>query len=134
MAKTRDGYEAKILNGQERVDTSAVLVNGNEVEIQFSWYDARITATVDEAGEVMAGEWSKTAADDHISKLPFKASRGYPYRFKPEDTMQLATHVDGVWQVEFTDEDGTSVAVGEFKQSGYKVNGTFLPPRVTIVF
>lgn len=128
LVKKQQNYQAKILNGPEQVDTSAVVVSDNEIEIQFSWYDARLRAKLDESAQVMSGEWSKTAANGHISKLPFTAQRGYPYRFKPKDTMQMAANVDGVWQVEFNDEDGPTVAVGEFNQSGHKVNGTFLTP------
>ncbi len=127
MVKSAEGYEAKILNGPERVDTSAVLVNGDQIEIQFSWYDARIKASVAESGDMMAGEWSKTAPGK-ISKLPFSATRGYPYRFKQPADNQQTSKISGVWQAMFVDEDGESVAVGEFKQSGQKVNGTFLTP------
>ncbi|WP_223787498.1 TlpA disulfide reductase family protein [Marinicella meishanensis] len=128
LAQTADGYQAKILNGPEQVDTSAVLVTGSQVEIQFSWYDARLKATVDATGQSMHGEWSKTAADEHISRLPFTATKGYPYRFRADHSKLDASDVGGVWQVEFVDEDGPSVAVGEFQQSGTKVNGTFLTP------
>ena len=126
MVKTTGGYEAKILNGPERVDTSAVIVDGSSIEIQFSWYDACIKATVAASGDSMQGEWSKTAPNK-ISKLPFSATRGYPYRFELPTSRTLTT-VDGVWEAQFVDEDGDSVAVGEFKQSGQKVNGTFLTP------
>ncbi len=127
MAKTSDGYEAKILNGPERVDTSTVTVAGDQVEIQFSWYDARIQASVNDSGDAMHGRWSKTASG-HISELPFKATRGYPYRFNQSTELFEETTVDGVWEATFTDEDGAFVAVGEFNQSGQKVNGTFLTP------
>jgi len=126
MVMTGDGYSAKILNGKERVDTSAVIFTGDQVEIQFSWYDSRIKATLDQAGDVMQGTWSKTAPGQ-ISQLPFTATRGYSYRFKQSEI--LATpDVDGVWQAEFVDSDETFVAVGEFNQSGSKVNATFLTP------
>lgn len=127
MVQTSDGYEAKILNGSERVDTSAVTVAGDQVEIQFSWYDARIQATVNDSGDAMQGRWSKTASG-HISELPFTATRGYPYRFSQSAELFEKTTVDGVWEATFTDEDGVFVAVGEFNQSGQKVNGTFLTP------
>ncbi|MEZ5473276.1 MAG: TlpA disulfide reductase family protein [Marinicella sp.] len=128
LTKTSDHYQAKILNGPEQVDTSAVVLNGNQIEIQFSWYDARITATVGEHGELMQGVWLKTAPNNTVSLLPFSATRGYPYRFEPQDTVQMAAQLGGVWQVEFSDDDGVTVAVGEFKQSGHKLNGTFLTP------
>ncbi len=127
LAKGQDGYTAKILNGPERVDTSAVVMNGQDIEIQFSWYDARIKAKIDVSGQQMAGEWSKTAPGK-ISKLPFSATKGFPYRFEVATDNSVETVVEGVWQAEFIDEDGTSVGVGEFQQNGQKVNGTFLTP------
>lgn len=127
MAKTSDGYEAKILNGPERVDTSAVVVNGNQVEIQFSWYDARIKATYDPKTNSLSGAWSKTAPQK-LSSLPFTATKGYSYRFKQPSQNSSTTQVAGIWQAEFVDEDETTLAVGEFNQSGQKVNGTFLTP------
>ncbi len=127
IVMTKAGYDAKILNGTERVDTSAVVLDGDQVEIQFSWYDARIIATLDETGQAMTGEWSKTAPKK-ISRLPFTATRGYPYRFDQSGGDGSETQVGGVWQAEFVDEDETSVAVGEFSQSGQKVKGTFLTP------
>ncbi|TDR22799.1 TlpA disulfide reductase family protein [Marinicella litoralis] len=127
IAQTAEGYDAKILNGPERVDTSGVILLGNQLEIQFSWYDARIKASYDAVSNSWSGEWSKTAAG-MISSLPFTATKGYPYRFKQSKEAQSTTDVAGIWQAEFVDEDGTSVAVGEFKQNGQKVNGTFLTP------
>lgn len=127
LSKDSKGYTAKILNGSERVDTSAVIVEGYQVEIQFAWYDARIKATVNETGDLMSGQWSKTAAEK-LSRLPFKATKGYPYRFEQSAELFTTTAVGGVWQATFSDEDGDSVAVGEFQQSGHKVNGTFLTP------
>ncbi len=127
IVMTGDGYDAKILNGTERADTSGVVLDGDQVEIQFNWYDARIQATLDPSGQSMQGEWSKTAPNK-ISKLPFTATRGYPYRFDQAGIEPTETQVGGVWQAEFVDEDGSSVAVGEFSQSGQKVKGTFLTP------
>ena len=95
MAKTSDGYEAKILNGPERVDTSAVVVNGNQVEIQFSWYDERIKATYDPKTNSLSGAWSKTAPQK-ISSLPFTATKGYSYRFKQPGQNSSTTQVAGI--------------------------------------
>jgi len=127
ISKTESGYSAQILNGSERADTSAVLVDGQHIEIQFDWYDARIKASLDATGDVMNGQWSKTAAGA-ISQLPFKASRGYGHRFRFPADSQVMSSVNGVWEATFVDEDGESVAVGEFSQSGPVVKGTFLTP------
>jgi len=127
LTRTADGYSAKILNGSEQADTSAVLFDGQQVEIQFDWYDARIRASLSADGQSMQGEWSKTAAEQ-ISRLPFLATRGYTQRFGYPDGAAQITGLAGIWQAEFVDEDGPSVAVGEFLQSGPVVKGTFLTP------
>lgn len=127
LVKTSGGYEAKILNGTERADTSLVIIRGDELEIQFNWYDARIQAKVTSSGDGMIGEWSKTAPG-HISKLPFQATRGYPYRFERTNDLLEKSVVGGIWEAQFNDEDGDSVAVGEFQQNGDQVKGTFLTP------
>ena len=128
---TKDGetFSAKILNGSERVDTSSVELNDNSLTINFEWFDARLKALLSENGQSMTGSWSKTASGkDHTSSLPFTASRGYDHRFKQELNQQEESSVVGNWETTFTDVDGDSLAVGEFKQDGPIVLGTFLTP------
>lgn len=116
-------YSAKIINGEERVDTSSVTLIDNELTIEFEWYDARIKATISEDGQSMQGQWSKTAPKK-ISKLVFTATKGDGYRF---NAIQLnANELAEKWQVTFTDEDGDFPAVAEFQQQDNKVTGTFL--------
>ena len=127
ISKEGENYSAKILNGEERVDTSSVEFNHRELIIHFDWYDARIKATISEDGQQLNGEWSKTAPEG-ISRLPFLASRGYDYRFRQELDNAENSNVAGNWEVVFSDEDGDDVAVAEFSQQGKIVNGTFLTP------
>ncbi len=127
-----DQLQAIASNGSERVAFSNVIVDGNDVELGLRWYDAEIKATLSADGAVMRGRWRKTASGGDDSSLPFVATRGMPSRFLPmTEAAPGATavpSVDGVWRVEFTDEDGTEVAQAEFQQAGDGLTGTFLTP------
>lgn len=129
IAKEDKTFSAKILNGPERVDTSSVELNDNTLTINFEWFDARLKAQLNENGDSMTGSWSKTTSGkDQTSSLPFTANRSYEHRFKQELTQHTESSVVGNWKTTFTDEDGDSLAVGEFNQQGQIVSGTFLTP------
>ena len=129
IMKGEGGYTAKILNGEERADTSSVDFNDNIISINFEWFDARITATLSEDGNSMSGQWSKTASGrDKTSMLDFSASKGFDYRFSQELDPAVITNSAGNWEVTFSDEDGDSIAVAELNQQGKIVTGTFLTP------
>ena len=120
-------YSAKVLKGEERVDTSSVTFSDNELIINFAWFDAKIDAKLTDG--VLLGEWSKTASGkDKKSSLPFSASQDYNFRFKQELIKIISTPVSGNWEVTFSDEDGDDIAVAEFSQIGQIVSGTFLTP------
>lgn len=129
ISKDNNVYAAKILNGEERVDTSSVEFVNNKLVINFEWFDARLKAILSPDGKTMTGDWSKTASGkDKTSQLSFVATKGYEYRFKQELDKSNATKVNDQWEVTFTDEDGDSIAVAEFEQSNQIVTGTFLTP------
>lgn len=119
--------KASIINGREKADTSSITVNGQEVEIQFDWYDAQVTAKLDDSGNSMQGEWRKTVSGGKSSVLPFIAQKGYSYRFSLKSRAPAGRFdITGPWHVVFTDEDGKTEAFGEFEQKGQIVSGTFL--------
>lgn len=125
---------AYVTNGDERVPFSSVSFEDGQVELAFAWYDGEITAELDASGDTMSGRWRKTAsAGDSV--LLFHARRGNVERFRPLAETGLSPgdanaipDLSGEWAVQFTDEDGTEPAQGEFRQSGEKVTGTFLTP------
>jgi thiol-disulfide isomerase/thioredoxin len=80
----------------------------------------------------LRGTWTKTAPEGE-SRLEFAAFRDDERRFLPPiDSQPRALYspdnLEGVWQVEFTDEDGVQPARGELRQRGDRVEGTFLTP------
>jgi thiol-disulfide isomerase/thioredoxin len=128
-------YSAKILNGVERVDTSAVTFENNKLIIDIAWFDAIIEAKMIDGGNKLTGFWRKTASGkDKSSQLPFTATRGYDNRFAQEaqhakiTPIMPITPIMGSWKVVFSDVDGDSKAIAEFSQKGQIVNGTFLTP------
>ena len=126
----KDGtvFTAKIINGEERVETSSVAFLNNQLTINFEWYDAKISAKLD-GDNKLVGEWSKTASGENkTSSLPFTATQGYSTRFSQENLSDNGSTIKGQWEVTFTDGDGDSIAVAEFQQQGQIVSGTFLTP------
>jgi len=123
--------KAFAINGEERAPFSGVSIDGDTVEFSLDFYDARIRATYDAGAGALAGEWSKTIPGGE-SRLPFSAGRGSESRFEPVAANRAGSDsvpdISGVWSVEFTDDDGSEPARGEFSQSGNRVVGTFLTP------
>lgn len=129
ITQTDGKLSAVAVNGSERAPLSHVNVSGEDVLLGFDFYDSWIEART-EGPDTLRGRWQKTVPDG-LSTLDFVATRGAAERFSPIHEERPATEitdVSGVWAVEFTDEDGTEVAQGEFRQEGSTVLGTFLTP------
>ncbi len=117
-------------NGDERAPFSHVELDGKKVVFRLDFYDADIEATMVAEGR-LEGRWRKTAPEGE-SSLPFTATKGSAARFveavEPAPGGSAVPEIDGVWAVEFRDEDGTEPARGELQQNGEEVTGTFLTP------
>ncbi|MCB1037309.1 MAG: TlpA family protein disulfide reductase, partial [Acidobacteria bacterium] len=129
-----DGLEGEVVNGGEALPLSGVRQEGRQVVLEFAWYDSEITAQLEDDGATLRGGWRKTVPGGD-SQLPFVATRGAAQRFLPPreaglegGDAQALPEVSGIWAVEFQDESGSEAARGEFRQSGEKVEGTFLTP------
>jgi thiol-disulfide isomerase/thioredoxin len=135
ISQEEGSLQAVAITATERVPFSSVTVDGQQVELAFSWYDSEINAELAADGDTLTGTWRRTSPDSGNSTLPFAASRGKASRFRdPADTgvttgaAQALPHVGGYWAVEFQDEDGSEPARGEFRQQDTTVTGTFLTP------
>ena len=123
---------AFILNDIEEVPTSAVVVVGDSVSIEMSWYDSKLEGTVSSDGSIITGWWRKTVPGG-ISELAWAATRGSSDRFdafaisglQPGDR-EAISDLTGNWRVTFADENGGEEAVAEFHQEGQRVTGTIL--------
>jgi thiol-disulfide isomerase/thioredoxin len=118
-----------ILNGSDRIEVDEVTVDGAAVRILMPGFKNRIDATL--AGDELRGTLTMVKAGAKEQQIPFAAKRGAAWRFTPPGSAAVppAGEVGGRWAVTFVDADGKSTpAVGEFRQQGAEVSGTFLTP------
>ena len=133
-----DGRLAAVaLNGAEEAPFSRVELSERTVELAFDWYDSEIRAEIDGSGDRLTGRWRKTVpgGDSTLAFLATRAGGARPMsRFGPLAAAAPAPGdspppaIAGSWALEFTDEDGTQPARGEFRQQGSRVRGTILTP------
>lgn len=124
-------FHIEIINGEERIIVPASEITmaldrstaKDTVTINFPIYESYIRAIFEE--KVMEGEWVVTNRGEPYA-IPFAAFHGRGYRFtnlKKKPVMD----VSGKWEVTFgLDGDDPYPAIGEFKQEGNQVTGTFL--------
>lgn len=120
-------FYLEIINGEERIKITDIQIgrdrrtNRDTFLIDFPVYDSYLKGIY--MGRVMEGEWVVKNRSNY--SLPFVAKFGKDYRFTQ---LKQAPVLDmtGTWEVEFEDKDGPYPGIGEFKQVGNKVTGTFL--------
>lgn len=123
----KDNLSMIIHNGEERI-----LVEGLEygrdkatakdtLVIPFKEYDTYIKALTEE--NIMEGYWYVNYKKDY--KIKFKAVHGDGDRFKNSSPKDVSDFT-GKYEVRFSpDSDDEYPAVGNFKQNGQKIEGTF---------
>lgn len=116
---------AYLLNAQERLRCSEVMIKGSHVEIQMPGFENRIIA--DASDGQLKGELERTRPGAALQHIPLSAQLGDHFRFFAAPAPRAA-NVAGRWAVVFVDAgDGSKEkGVGEFAQSGDHVTGTFL--------
>jgi thiol-disulfide isomerase/thioredoxin len=115
-----------ITNGEERLRIDEASVTDGQLLLRMPGYENRITAR--RQGGQLVGELFMVKARDRHQRIPFTALRRAPPRFFPQPAAP-GGDVSGRWAVDFTDQDGGRyAAVGEFRQRGSDVSGTFLTP------
>ncbi len=126
LADERDGTVAYLLNGDERLKVTEVKIEGSHLEIKMPGYLNRLSA--DASNNQLQGEVYLDKLNGNDQHVPLHAQLGEDYRFWPRTPSASGNaEVGGTWAVTFVDDDGSSeVAVGDFKQTGEFVTGTFL--------
>ena len=111
-----------IINGAERFKVTDVIQKGDSVFIHMPLFnsDFKLKLTMN----VLKGHWVKHLGDKD-TQMSFTAVAGEDFRFsgkgeKPE------YDITGRWSAIFGEESHKDTTVGEFKQTGSKVTGTFL--------
>lgn len=113
------------LNGKERLNVSEVNVLGDSVFINTPLYETQFRALITNKG--LEGVWIKDLPDGLQQRMPFSAEHGVNWRHtdKPEETNQ---RLEGKWSVKMMrpGKTDTTFSIGEFKQIGNAISGTFL--------
>jgi len=123
---TKDSAGKKILyvlNSGERLLVDNVAIVADSVFIQMPFFESGFRAKVDPDGN-LKGQWIKRFADrDQV--LPFTATFNKNNRFAGNKKPTI--NATGRWDATFTTKDKEVYkAIGEFKQEGSRLSGTFL--------
>jgi len=113
-------------NAGESILVDDITKEGDSLFIKFPFYESQLRARVTPEGN-LEGVWLRHLADSWLM-VPFKAFHGESSRF-PHTTPMKTRSVTGRWAAVFrstTNATDTTFRVGEFKQVGDKVTGTFL--------
>lgn len=113
-----------VLNAGERLLVDDITQRGDSVFINMPFFDASFRA-VRQGNNGLAGIFVRHMPDREIT-IPFTAIAGVKERFKQHQP--ASANAGGRWATWFTAPGAkdSSYAIGEFKQQGNKVYGTFL--------
>ncbi len=113
-----------VINGKERFKVTDITVKGDSVLIKMPLFDTEIRAALKE--NVLQGNWVRHIGSKNIL-IPFSAEANASWRFFSSPA-KPKFNISGRWSAVFTDEDlqNKDVTVGEFRQNGNDITGTFL--------
>ncbi len=111
-----------IINGDERLKVTDIKINGDSVFIHMPLFDSEFKLKF--FGDSLKGQWIK-----HLgvrdTQMDFTAAPNTAWRFF-KDPEKSGFNVGGRWAAVFGEGDSKEELVGEFKQTGQRVTGTFL--------
>jgi peroxiredoxin len=111
-----------IINSTERLKVTDVTGNGDSVFIKMPLFDSEFKLKLQ--ANQLTGQYIRHLGERDVP-MEFTATAATPYRFfKIAD--KSAYNVTGRWSAVFGEGDRRDTTVGEFKQTGNKVTGTFL--------
>ncbi|MDB4728432.1 TlpA family protein disulfide reductase [Saprospiraceae bacterium] len=122
-------FYIEIINGEERIPVKDVSFGRTKarakdsIRIDFPIYESYIIAFYED--NALEGDFYAPNRGRNYS-IPFAAKFGKDYRFATVKKEPVAD-LSGRWEVKFTEDDGSSYpAIGDFKQNGNHITGTFL--------
>jgi len=123
ISKQSDSGDIQFIlkNDTEEIVLNKFDINGDSLILPMHIFDTKIVARID--NDQLDGHWTKNYYQDYT--LPFHAELGKDHRFEPSEN-PANFDFSGRWQVEFSDEEKSYPAIGEFKQEGDRVTGSFL--------
>jgi len=111
-----------IINGAERYKVTDIKSQGDSVFIHMPLFDSEFKLKWN--GSTLTGQWIKhLGVKDAV--MNFTATPNVPWRFFA-DSASPKYNVGGRWTAIFGDGTDADTTVGEFKQTGNRVTGTFL--------
>lgn len=128
--KAKDNF-LTIENGSEKIKVKNFTFNESTLDFEMPVFNSQVSAK-NENGS-WKGEWDKLPGNEKPYKLIFYAfdANEIPENFKDErferSKNDKLTNIDGKWAVEFSPgTDDAYPAIGEFKQKGNELTGTFM--------
>jgi thiol-disulfide isomerase/thioredoxin len=115
-----------IHNAGERLRVDSITVTGDSVLIRLPFFESQLRAAVTADGN-LDGVWL-IHLQDMFRPMAFRAVFAEDYRFKGDSVAAVRGNVSGRWAAVFRASNGkdTTFRVGEFRQTGTSVTGTFL--------
>lgn len=111
-----------IINSTEHFKVTDVTGKGDSVFIKMPLFDSEFR--LKQTGNNLTGHYIRHLGDRDVP-MDFTATAGTPWRFF-KTPAKTNYNVEGRWSAIIGDSTGRDTTVGEFKQTGEKVTGTFL--------
>jgi thiol-disulfide isomerase/thioredoxin len=111
-----------IINGEERFKVTDIKQKGDSVFVQMPLFNSEFRLKYE--GESLKGKWIKHLGN-RDGVMDFTATAGQSWRFL-KDPETPAYNVSGRWSAIFGEGVHADTTVGEFKQNGSELTGTFL--------
>lgn len=123
VVNQKSTQEWYIRNAGERIRVSDIQWDHDSLLVHMPVFESQFRLHYEKAG-VLRGLWIRaTSSGEQV--MPVTAQAGESKRFPGPDKAPGNT-VTGRWDVTFADNNNTEKAIGEFKQNGNHLTGTFL--------
>lgn len=122
VASAGGKQQLAIINSTERFKVTDISSRGDSVFIKMPLFDSEFKLKL--AANKLQGQYIRHLGDKDVP-MEFTATAATPYRFF-KNPAKPAFNVSGRWSAVFGEGEGRDTTVGEFKQAGAKVTGTFL--------
>jgi len=128
VSDTGSSQQLTVINGDERLKVTDVKFVGDSVFIKMPLFDSEFKLQLAVTGDgknYLSGKWIKHLGIKDAT-MDFIAESGAGWRFF-KDGAAPAYNISGRWSAIFGDDGAKKdTTVGEFKQEGTKLTGTFL--------
>ena len=122
VSDTAGSQQLAIINGDERLKVTDVKTSGDSVFIHMPLFESEFKLKFD--GDKLSGKFIRHSGTKS-SFMEFAATPDTKWRFF-KDAEKPAFNVTGRWSATFGDNANRDQLVGEFKQTGNRLTGTFL--------